>query len=74
MRLALSPVILLLLCLPAFPQEAKKNPFVLIDTNHGVIEVELLPEYAPETVKNFLRYVDDQFYQATLFHRDTTPP
>lgn len=69
MRTLLACASLLLLCSPAFPQGAKKNPFVVIDTSHGVIEVELLPAFAPETVKNFLRYVDDQFYQGMIFHR-----
>jgi cyclophilin family peptidyl-prolyl cis-trans isomerase len=34
-----------------------------------VITVELLPEKAPDSVKNFLQYVDDKFYDGTIFHR-----
>lgn len=52
----------------ALPGDAQ-NPIVVIDTSKGALEIELYPEYAPETVKNFLRYVDDGFYTDTIFHR-----
>jgi cyclophilin family peptidyl-prolyl cis-trans isomerase len=45
------------------------NPSVLIKTSLGDITVELAPDKAPETVKNFLQYVDDKFYDKTIFHR-----
>lgn len=45
------------------------NPMVLIHTSHGDIKVELYPDKAPLTVANFLRYVDEGFYNGTLFHR-----
>lgn len=35
----------------------------------GKIVIELDEEKAPITVKNFLRYVDDKFYDGTVFHR-----
>jgi cyclophilin family peptidyl-prolyl cis-trans isomerase len=35
----------------------------------GAIEVELNEEKAPITVKNFLGYVDDKFYNGLVFHR-----
>jgi peptidyl-prolyl cis-trans isomerase A (cyclophilin A) len=46
-----------------------KNPLVVIDTSMGAIKVELDPVHAPITVKNFLIYVDDKFYDGTIFHR-----
>jgi cyclophilin family peptidyl-prolyl cis-trans isomerase len=46
-----------------------KAPIVLIETNMGSIEVELNQEKAPVTVKNFLSYVDDKFYNGLIFHR-----
>jgi peptidyl-prolyl cis-trans isomerase B (cyclophilin B) len=46
-----------------------KNPVVLIQTSMGDIEAELYPEKAPETVKNFLHYVHEGFYDGTIFHR-----
>ena len=45
------------------------NPKVLIKTNVGDITVELDPDKAPATVKNFLSYVDDGHYAGTQFHR-----
>jgi cyclophilin family peptidyl-prolyl cis-trans isomerase len=50
-------------------EKASKNPVVIIDTSMGKIEVELYPGKAPITVKNFLSYVDDKFYDGTIFHR-----
>ena len=45
------------------------NPMVLIETSSGDILVELYPDKAPDTVANFLRYVDEGFYKNTIFHR-----
>lgn len=42
---------------------------VIIETNHGSIEVELNSEKAPISVKNFLNYVDRKFYDELIFHR-----
>lgn len=46
-----------------------KKPQVLLETTHGDILLELDPEKAPETVKNFLNYVDSGHYDNTVFHR-----
>jgi cyclophilin family peptidyl-prolyl cis-trans isomerase len=45
------------------------NPVVVVDTSLGSFKVELDEEKAPATVKNFLQYVDDKFYDGTTFHR-----
>jgi cyclophilin family peptidyl-prolyl cis-trans isomerase len=45
------------------------NPVVVVETSMGTIEVELYADKAPETVKNFLGYVDDKFYDGLIFHR-----
>jgi peptidyl-prolyl cis-trans isomerase B (cyclophilin B) len=42
---------------------------VEIKTNLGAIVLELYPDKAPKTVKNFLKYVNDGFYKGTIFHR-----
>ena len=42
---------------------------VVIETTQGDIVVELNPEKAPDTVKNFLTYVNEGFYAGTIFHR-----
>jgi cyclophilin family peptidyl-prolyl cis-trans isomerase len=44
-------------------------PIVNMQTNHGTIVIELDAEKAPKTVANFLRYVNDGFYDGTIFHR-----
>lgn len=45
------------------------NPRVLMKTTKGDIVIELYPDKAPITVKNFLSYVDEKFYDGTIFHR-----
>lgn len=56
-----------------FAGETKKmdkgNVIVAMETSEGVIKIELWADKAPETVKNFLAYVDDNFYDGTIFHR-----
>jgi cyclophilin family peptidyl-prolyl cis-trans isomerase len=46
-----------------------KNPVVIFDTTAGPIAIELDREKAPQTVENFLKYVDDGFYTNLIFHR-----
>ena len=45
------------------------NPRVALDTSKGRIVLELNPDKAPGTVENFLAYVDEGFYDGTIFHR-----
>ena len=47
----------------------QSNPQVIFKTSHGDFVVELDPEKAPITVKNFLGYVDSGYYSGTIFHR-----
>ena len=42
---------------------------VLVSTSLGDIKIELNKEKAPITVENFLGYVNDKFYDGTIFHR-----
>ena len=42
---------------------------VKFTTNHGVFTLELFAEKAPKTVENFLNYVQNGFYDGTIFHR-----
>ena len=42
---------------------------VLLQTTKGDIMIDLYPDQAPETVKNFLRLVDSGFYNDLIFHR-----
>jgi peptidyl-prolyl cis-trans isomerase B (cyclophilin B) len=48
---------------------AEGNPKVEMETSKGKMVIELFPEKAPETVKNFLNYVEAKFYDGTIFHR-----
>jgi cyclophilin family peptidyl-prolyl cis-trans isomerase len=42
---------------------------IRFETSHGPFTVELFAKEAPVTVENFLRYVDDGFFDGTIFHR-----
>jgi peptidyl-prolyl cis-trans isomerase B (cyclophilin B) len=52
-----------------FSASAYAGPVVEMKTSHGTIEIELNDEKAPATVKNFLQYVNDKFYDGLIFHR-----
>jgi len=41
----------------------------IIETNLGTIAFKLLPDLAPESVRNFEKLARDGFYNGTLFHR-----
>ena len=56
----------LLFCSTAF---AEDYPKVKMETNLGTIVLEVYPDKAPKTVENFLQYVNDGFYDGTIFHR-----
>ncbi len=45
------------------------NPKVLMETSKGDITIELYEKEAPITVKNFLSYVSEGFYNNLIFHR-----
>jgi cyclophilin family peptidyl-prolyl cis-trans isomerase len=48
---------------------ADSNPKVVLNTSEGQIVLELYADKAPQTVKNFLAYVDAKYYDGTIFHR-----
>ena len=56
-------------CLLPRAKAAGDLPKVAIQTSFGDIIVELNPEKAPETVRNFLYYAKSGFYTDTIFHR-----
>lgn len=45
------------------------NPKVKMQTNFGDMIIELNAEKAPKTVENFVAYVNDGFFDGTIFHR-----
>lgn len=70
-RIAL-PLLLAALCvLPAQAATPTKGKMkmVKLHTNLGTITLQLDAEKAPNTVKNFLDYVNSGFYNGTIFHR-----
>ncbi len=54
---------------PAGSQVMAENPKVIFSTTLGSFMIELYPDTAPITVKNFLAYVDAEFFDTTIFHR-----
>ncbi|VAX08052.1 Peptidyl-prolyl cis-trans isomerase PpiB [hydrothermal vent metagenome] len=62
-------LIISLLTLGWFSSVQAESTRVLIKTSMGNIELELDGAKAPESVKNFLAYVDSGFYNGTIFHR-----
>ena len=71
--------LLLALALPALaqapqPAPAAKpapvaKPRVQLMTSYGPVVIELEAQAVPQTVANFLKYVQDGFYAGTIFHR-----
>jgi peptidyl-prolyl cis-trans isomerase B (cyclophilin B) len=51
------------------PMTAENNPQVLMETSMGNIKIELFKDKAPITVRNFLSYVKEGFYDGLVFHR-----
>lgn len=45
------------------------NVIIVLETSMGNIEIKLATEEAPITTENFLSYVEDDFYDGTVFHR-----
>ncbi len=52
----------------AMPADAS-NPQVIMETDSGTIVLELFPKEAPVTVENFLKLVNQKFYDGLIFHR-----
>ncbi len=64
----LTLIALVLLLLPASAVGAQA-PKVRLETNVGDIVLELDPVRAPLTTENFLKYVENEHYNGTVFHR-----
>lgn len=62
-------LLLAFLSFSAYSEGGNALPQVKLETNHGDIIIELYPDEAPNSVANFLSYVEDGFYNDTVFHR-----
>lgn len=70
MRTLAALILLALLPLPATADdEVPPHPQIVIETSEGRILLELDGRRAPLTVANFLKLVDDGYYDGTIFHR-----
>ena len=66
----ISLICVFLLSSSSFSEETAENhKIVTILTSAGEIKVKLFQEESPVTVRNFLQYVDEDFYDGTIFHR-----
>ncbi len=52
-----------------FKETKEITNFVKIDTTQGIILLELYPDIAPITVKNFQKLIQEKHYDNTIFHR-----
>ncbi len=52
------------------PRRVKKPGYARISTNHGAINLELLPEFAPKAVWNFVQLSKKGYYNGVVFHRN----
>ena len=48
---------------------SEQNPQVMLETSKGSVKIELFKDKAPITVKNFLGYVKEGYYDGLIFHR-----
>jgi cyclophilin family peptidyl-prolyl cis-trans isomerase len=46
-----------------------ENPIAVINTSKGIIKVELFVDQVPNTCDNFIKLVNDGFYNGLIFHR-----
>ena len=47
-----------------------QRPIVSMEIkDYGIIQIELYPDMAPNTVKNFIKLINDGYYNGLTFHR-----
>lgn len=62
--------IIMIIGLSGCGKETYENPIVTMEIeNYGTIKLELYPEYAPNTVANFVNLIESGFYDNNNFHR-----
>ncbi len=65
----LPPILAAAVLLGVFSMAQAANPQIVMKTSKGDITIELYADKAPISVKNFLSYVDEKFYDGTIYHR-----
>ena len=68
-KLVLTGIVAAMTMGSAGPADAQDNPVVVLETSLGGMTIELFRDQAPITVDNFLGYVEDGFFEGTIFHR-----
>jgi peptidylprolyl isomerase len=48
---------------------AMDKEIVILETNQGVIEIELMPQIAPKACENFIKLIEKGYYNGIIFHR-----
>lgn len=66
-KLIITLILMMSLCMTSFAKE--KVLKVKMQTTKGDVVIELYPDKAPVTVENFVKYVEDGFFDETIFHR-----
>ena len=69
MKTILKTIIITLYIFLSFNAFSESSNIFIIETNRGNITIEVYPEKAPKTVKNFKKYVTNEFYNGLIFHR-----
>src|SRR4030043_1518961 len=67
--LIIASIIAIFMAAKLVKQSGSLNKIVVMKTNMGTVEIELYGDKSPETVKNFLKYVNDGYYNGLIFHR-----
>ena len=65
----LFPVLFTILLRTLLHLHTGQTKMVTLKTNFGDIKLELFEDKAPKTVANFISYVEDGFFDNTIFHR-----
>jgi cyclophilin family peptidyl-prolyl cis-trans isomerase len=60
---------IIILAVDTLFREPELKEIAVLETNLGIIEIELDRDKAPVTVDNFVTYVEEGFYDGLVFHR-----
>jgi len=62
-------ILVLIVALATAAIAGTKAPVVVLETNHGNIEIKMMPDVAPKTVENFVTHAKNGYYNGVIFHR-----